>query len=110
MIAAKGAARQIAARVKAWRPGCLLLTRFTAHLVTDSLYGGDHTLPGQIACTKRKRREKIMLGTILIVLLILMLIGALPTWPHSRNWGYYPTGGIGVVVVIVVILVLLGEI
>jgi FtsH-binding integral membrane protein len=51
-----------------------------------------------------------MLGTILIVLLILMLIGALPRWSHSRNWGYYPTGGIGLVIVIVVILLLLGEI
>jgi len=51
-----------------------------------------------------------MLGTILIVVLILMLIGALPTWPHSRNWGYYPTGGLGLVVVIVVVLLLLGRI
>jgi bacteriorhodopsin len=51
-----------------------------------------------------------MLGMILIVVLILMLIGALPTWPHSRNWGYYPTGGIGFIVVILVILLLLGRI
>jgi hypothetical protein len=51
-----------------------------------------------------------MLGTILIVFLVLVLIGALPTWPHSRNWGYYPTGGIGLVLVILVILLLLGRI
>ena len=51
-----------------------------------------------------------MLGTILIVLLILMLIGALPTWPHSRNWGYYPSGGIGMIVLILVVLLLLGQI
>lgn len=51
-----------------------------------------------------------MLGPILIALLILMLIGALPTWPHSRNWGYYPTGGIGLIVVILVILLVLGRI
>ena len=51
-----------------------------------------------------------MLGMILIVLLILALVGALPTWPHSRNWGYYPTGGIGLVLVILVVLVLLGQI
>jgi hypothetical protein len=51
-----------------------------------------------------------MLGTILIVILILFLIGALPTWPHSRNWGYYPTGGLGLILVIVVILLLLGRI
>ena len=51
-----------------------------------------------------------MLGTILVVLLILMLLGALPTWPHSRNWGYYPSGGLGLVLVILVILLLLGKI
>lgn len=51
-----------------------------------------------------------MLGTVLIVLLILLLIGALPTWPHSRSWGYYPSGGLGTILVIIVILVLLGRI
>ncbi|MGD0094989.1 MAG: DUF3309 domain-containing protein [Terracidiphilus sp.] len=51
-----------------------------------------------------------MLGTILIIVLILMLIGALPTWPHSRSWGYYPSGGLGTILVIIVILVLLGRI
>jgi hypothetical protein len=49
-----------------------------------------------------------MLGTILIVLLILMLLGALPTWPYSRNWGYYPSGGLGLLVLILIILVLMG--
>jgi hypothetical protein len=51
-----------------------------------------------------------MLGTVLVVLLVLMLIGALPTWPHSRNWGYGPTGGLGVVLIILVVLLLLGKI
>ena len=51
-----------------------------------------------------------MLGTVLVVLLILMLIGALPTWPHSRNWGYGPTGGLGVVLAILVVLLLMGRI
>jgi Protein of unknown function (DUF3309) len=50
-----------------------------------------------------------MLGTILVILLVLMLIGALPTWPHSRNWGYAPTGGLGVVLAILVVLLLLGK-
>ncbi|MGA2152209.1 MAG: DUF3309 family protein [Geobacteraceae bacterium] len=50
-----------------------------------------------------------MLGTILIVLLILMLLGALPTWPHSRNWGYYPSGGLGLIILILIILILLGR-
>ncbi len=51
-----------------------------------------------------------MLGTILVVLLILMLLGAIPTWPHSRNWGYYPSGGLGLVLIILIILILLGRI
>ena len=51
-----------------------------------------------------------MLSTILVVLLILMLLGALPTWPHSRSWGYYPSGGIGLVALILVILLLMGRI
>jgi hypothetical protein len=51
-----------------------------------------------------------MLGTILIVILVLALVGALPTWPHSRNWGYYPTGGLGMVLVIVLVLLVLGRI
>jgi hypothetical protein len=48
-----------------------------------------------------------MLGTILLILLILLLLGAVPTWPHSRAWGYYPSGGIGLILLIVLILVLL---
>jgi hypothetical protein len=51
-----------------------------------------------------------MLGTILIVVLVLALIGALPTWPHSKEWGYYPTGGLGLILLIVVILLVLGRI
>jgi hypothetical protein len=47
--------------------------------------------------------------TILIVLLVLMLVGAIPAWPHSRGWGYRPSGGIGVVVLILVILLLAGR-
>ena len=51
-----------------------------------------------------------MLGTILLIIVILILIGALPTWPHSREWGYYPSGGIGLIVLILIILLLLGRI
>ena len=50
------------------------------------------------------------LGTILLIILILALVGGLPAWPHSANWGYGPSGGIGVVVLILVILLLLGRI
>jgi hypothetical protein len=51
-----------------------------------------------------------MLGTILLIILVLMLLGALPTWPHSRNWGYYPSGGVGLIVLILIILLLMGRI
>lgn len=50
-----------------------------------------------------------MLGTVLIVVLILLLLGAIPSWPHSRSWGYGPSGGLGLVLVIIVVLVLLGR-
>jgi hypothetical protein len=48
-----------------------------------------------------------MLGPILLVLLVLMLIGAFPAWPHSRNWGYYPSSGLGALLVVLVVLLLL---
>ena len=51
-----------------------------------------------------------MLGTILLIILILILLGALPTWPYSGGWGYYPSGGFGLLVVIVIILLLMGQI
>jgi len=50
-----------------------------------------------------------MLGTILIIVLVLMLLGALPTWPHSRGWGYYPSGGMGLVLLILIILIVSGR-
>jgi O-antigen ligase len=53
--------------------------------------------------------EQAMIGTVLIVVLILALLGVFPRWSHSRNWGYAPSGGIGTVLLIVVVLVLLGR-
>jgi hypothetical protein len=49
------------------------------------------------------------LGTILLIVLILMLVGAIPTWPHSRSWGYGPSGGLGLVVIILLVLLLTGR-
>jgi hypothetical protein len=51
-----------------------------------------------------------MLGLLLIILLIIILLGAIPAWPYSRGWGYYPTGGVGIILVIIIILVLIGYI
>jgi hypothetical protein len=50
------------------------------------------------------------LGTILLIILVLFLVGALPTWPHSSSWGYYPSGGLGILLIIVVVLLLTGRI
>jgi hypothetical protein len=54
-------------------------------------------------------RRFMSLGTILLIVLILLLVGALPTWPYSTGWGYYPSGGLGLVLVIILILLLLGR-
>ncbi len=50
------------------------------------------------------------MGTILLIVLILILLGALPTWPYSRGWGYYPSSGLGLVVVVLLVLVLMGRV
>jgi Protein of unknown function (DUF3309) len=50
-----------------------------------------------------------MLGTVLLVLLVLLVIGALPRWGHSRNWGYMPSGGLGLIVIVLLVLVLMGR-
>jgi hypothetical protein len=57
----------------------------------------------------RVRTSSMSLGTLLLIILIVMLMGGLPTWGHSRNWGYGPSGGIGMVLIIVLILVLMGR-
>ena len=55
-------------------------------------------------------KDNQMLGTVLLIVLILLLLGAIPAWPYNRNWGYYPSGGLGLLVVILIILVLMGRI
>jgi asparagine N-glycosylation enzyme membrane subunit Stt3 len=63
-------------------------------------------------CTLEKEQLSgvVMLGTILLIILILILIGSLPTWPYSGGWGYYPSGGFGLLVLIVIVLLLVGRI
>jgi len=60
--------------------------------------------------TRITPKTNFMLGAILLVVLILMILGALPHWPHSRSWGYYPSSGLGLLLVILIILLLLGRI
>ena len=66
--------------------------------------------PGALQADASQRRRPMPLGTILLIILIVLLVGALPTWPYSGGWGYYPSGGLGLVLVIVLILLLLGRI
>lgn len=58
----------------------------------------------------RNNPKNNMIGTILLIVLILLLLGALPTWGHSKEWGYGPSGGLGLIVIILIILLLLGKI
>jgi hypothetical protein len=66
--------------------------------------------PAGVPARQNERSNNMTIGTILLIVLILFLVGALPTWPHSKNWGYYPSGGLGLVVLILLILLLMGRI
>ncbi len=70
---------------------------------SDILYGN-----GSIAITFKKGVFIMTIGTILLIILVLALVGVIPAWPHSRSWGYGPSGGVGLIVLILVILVVLG--
>ena len=73
--------------------------------------GGDSALGMSLQSSVHNEKDKIMsIGTILLIVLILLLVGALPTWPYSSGWGYYPSGGLGLVLVVVIVLLLLGVI
>jgi len=63
-----------------------------------------------ILAALQPRKNEMNLGTILLIVLVLLLIGAIPSWPHSRGWGYAPSGGIGLLLAVLLILVLLGKI
>lgn len=60
-------------------------------------------------CTQHLEENTMSLGMIILIVLILMLLGAIPTWPHSRSWGYAPSGGLGLVLVIIIVLLLMGR-
>jgi len=91
-------------------------------LCVESLAHGLHSLtsvyerkPQQTGRSAHHERDantkgQAVMGTILLIILILLLLGAVPVWPHSRGWGYYPGGGIGLILIIVLILVLMGRI
>jgi len=78
---------------------------------TKGAVGKDKQVLRKALSTRVSREWSIaMLGTVLIVILVLLLVGALPTWPHSKSWGYYPSGGLGLILLILLILLLLGHI
>lgn len=74
------------------------------------LQGRPSAAPPHAGRTVTAERKGEMIGTILLIVLILFLVGALPVWPHSSSWGYYPSGGLGLVLVILLILLLMGRI
>ena len=74
------------------------------------VHPSDEMYPSQISRPEHREKEPIVLGTILIVISILALLGVLPRWSHSRNWGYAPTGGVGLILVVIVVLLVLGRI
>lgn len=83
------------------------------HGPTLSLEGAEEGIRlhcGPCLHTGNSKKEKVMgLGTILLIVLILVLLGVIPTWPHSRSWGYAPSGVVGVVVIIIIVLLLMGR-
>ncbi|WP_439649486.1 DUF3309 family protein [Halomonas alkalisoli] len=66
-------------------------------------------MPEEIRSPLTAGRDDMSIGTILLIIVILLLIGVIPAWPHSRGWGYAPSGGLGLVLVILLILVLMGR-
>ena len=79
-------------------------------VVRKSGIGAARGFPDAVLLQLTIRRHKMSLGTVLLIILVLLLIGAIPTWPHSRGWGYYPSGGVGLLLLILIILWLMGKI
>ena len=74
----------------------------------DRACGGEPET-GRVIASTDMEEDKEMLGTILLIILVLALLGSLPTWPYSGGWGYYPSGGLGLVVLVLVILLVMGR-
>jgi hypothetical protein len=70
----------------------------------------DHHRKGSIAPTEINRKRGQAMRTILLIVVIILLLGALPTWPYSAGWGYYPSGGLGLVLLVLIILAVMGRI
>jgi hypothetical protein len=75
----------------------------------DSVAGDEVGMAAARAHNRIEQGDKAMLSTVLIVVLLLALIGALPAWPYSSGWGYYPSGGLGIIVLVVLVLLLSGR-
>ena len=77
--------------------------------IADGPFDAPASAPADPIHSLDPEENPVTLGTILLIVLVLMLIGAIPTWPHSRSWGYGPSGGLGLVLVVVVVLLLMGR-
>jgi hypothetical protein len=84
--------------------------RSVASLITSDLTGNWLLTQSVGSLNKNHVPGAVMLGTILLIILILILIGSLPTWPYSGGWGYYPSGGFGLLIVIIILLLVMGRI
>lgn len=73
------------------------------------MYDDENLERTQLIRTNPEKEAEGEMYTILLVILILLLLGALPTWPYSRSWGYYPSGGLGLIVIVVIVLLLAGR-
>lgn len=83
---------------------------FPQHVRCGRRGGVPQKLPGIFSNTINRPEKHMSLGSILLLLIILMILGVIPTWPHSRAWGYRPSGVLGVVLVVVLVLFLMGRI
>lgn len=88
--------------------GCLVLVSLLTRPF-PSIYSVPRMHLQTPAASKAETRSEVTMYTILLIILILLLIGALPTWPYSSGWGYYPSGGLGVILLIIIVLILLGR-
>ena len=107
--------RSRTARRRCWPPTCgstptTSTTRIAGRTTSRTGWRSSRTGRSPRRTSARPTRRLRMLGTILLIILILILIGALPTWPYSSGWGYYPSGGIGLILIIVIVLLLMGRI
>ena len=102
MLREEWSARGTLPLIRRGGPLCRVVPSFTPKVKRSTL--------GPLNWPTGRRRTDMTIGTILLILVVLLLVGALPTWGHSRSWGYAPSGGLGLVLVVLLILLVIGKI